>query len=133
MIKNIQDFAAYFGATTPTELHCALWKHDSYISSATLEEAEGGKTYRTAYDPEYEKLTEFPSGIVSVYFSAIKEGCDYEPTMTPLVFPFPEEDIDEAIDYLNSELNLADDWGEDFIEQYATDHSVPLHDKWKVK
>jgi hypothetical protein len=131
MIENIQDFAAYFGVTTPTELHCILWKHDSHISSATLFTA-GGKSYCTEYSPEYNALTEFPSDIVSITFNASKEGCDYEPTMTPLVFPFPEEHIDEAIDYLNSELDLADEWGEDYVEQYVAAHSTPLHDKWGV-
>ena len=120
MIKNIQDLAAHFAASTPTELAKALWKHDSYISSATLTTRDG-KTYYTEYDSEYEKLTEFPSDVISASFNAIKEGCDYEPTMTPLVFPFPEEDIDEAINYLNSELDMVDGWGEDFVEKYGSE------------
>jgi hypothetical protein len=129
MIETIQDFAAYFGATTPTELQRALWKLGSYVSSAVFQSATGEKhcTY-----PDFVGLDQFPQGIVSVIFYATKEGCDYEPTMTPLTFPFLEEDIDEAIKYLDSELELVDEWGEDFVEQYVTDHSAPLTDKWKV-
>lgn len=129
MIENIQDFAAYFGATTPVELYRALWKHDSYISSATFSTASGDSF--TTY-PDFPSMDDFPCGVVSVVFNATKEGCDYEPRMTPLVFPFPEKDIGEAIKYLNSELDLVDGWGEDFVEKYVTDHSEPLIDKWKV-
>lgn len=46
----------------------------------------------------------FPQGIVSVVFYATKEGCDYEPSMTPLVFPFEDFEIQEAITYLDGEL-----------------------------
>jgi hypothetical protein len=129
MIDNIQDFAGYFGATTPTELSQALWKHDSYVSSATFTTASG-ETFTTY--PDFYSLDDFPQGVVSVVFDAIKEGCDYEPTMTPLVFPFPEEDIDEAIEYLDDELTAVDDWGEGFVEDYFVSHSTSTNDKWKV-
>jgi hypothetical protein len=129
MINNIRDLATYFGSSTPIELSRALWKHDSYVSSATFTTASG-ETFTTY--PDFYSLDDFPYGVVSVVFNATKEGCDYEPTMTPLIFPFPEEDIDEAIDYLNSELNLADEWGEDYVEQYVAAMSAPLQDKWKV-
>lgn len=101
MINNIQDFAAHFGATTPTELQRALWKLDSYVSSASFQSANGEKhcTY-----PDFVGLDQFPQGIVSVEFYATKEGCDYEPSMTPLIFPFDESEIQEAITYLDGEL-----------------------------
>lgn len=117
MINNIRDFAAYFGATHPIELERKLSTLDSYVSSATFFTSSGDKI-NTDFD--FICLKDFPESVVSVVLNASKEGCDYEPTMTPLTFPFSEEDIDEAIDYLNSELNLVDEWGEDFVELYGS-------------
>ena len=111
MIKDIQDLAAHFGASTPTELSKALWKHDSYISSAKFVTKSGDSF--TTY-PDFLSFSDFPVEVVSVVFYGTKEGSDYEPTMTPLVFPFPEDDIDEAINYLNSELGMADCWDEKY-------------------
>jgi hypothetical protein len=101
MINNIQDFAAYFGSNTPIELSRALWKHDSYVSSATFTTASG-ETFTTY--PDFYSLDDFPQGVVSVVFNATKEGSDYEPSMTPLVFPFEDFEIQEAITYLDGEL-----------------------------
>jgi hypothetical protein len=129
MIENIQDFAAYFGSNTPIELSRALWKHDSYVSSATFTTASG-ETFTTY--PDFHSLDDFPQGVVSVVFDAIKEGCDYEPTMTPLVFPFDESEITQAIEYLDGELTAVDDWGEGFVEDYFVLHSISTTDKWKV-
>jgi hypothetical protein len=129
MINNIRDLATYFGSSTPIELSRALWKHDSYVSSATFT-TDSGETFTT--HPDFLPLNDFPQRVVSVVFNATKEGCDYEPTMTPLVFPFDKSEITQAIEYLDAELTAVDDWGEDFVERYVLDHSTPLHDKWKA-
>ncbi len=101
MIKNIQDFAAHFSANSPIELERRLSSLDSYVSSATFTTASGEKI-QTDFD--FLCREDFPQGVVSVVFNATKEGSDYEPSMTPLVFPFEDFEIQEAITYLDGEL-----------------------------
>lgn len=94
MITNITDLAELVGFTSVPDLD----EYDSRMSH---------RVYKDTACGAWAKLVREGNEAKGVLLGSIVEGSDAEFTCSPLMFPFPESDWDDAIDWLEGETSAA--------------------------
>lgn len=91
MIHTPHEYAAYVGARTDGALSC-------------IERSCQGKVYRQTSCGAYVEWYYRDDQLVGIRLSSIVEGSDQTARHPPLLFPFSPDDYEEALSYIEDEV-----------------------------